>query len=150
MKTAVILATFVISTISVLAQQGQTADWVARQIQDRDTGRDSHAEMRMRLFDRQGRVRERALTVDALRMDSGDCTLLRFLSERHQGHRLPGVGAPGADDERFSSARADARAADSRRAKSRKASWAATSATKTSAAATWRTTPTRLPIRTRA
>ena len=35
------------------------ADWVARQIDERDTGRDSRLEMTMRLFDRQGRVRER-------------------------------------------------------------------------------------------
>ena len=32
-------------------------------MEDRDTGRDSRAEMRMRLVDRQGRVRERSLAM---------------------------------------------------------------------------------------
>jgi len=36
--------------------QVQSPDWVARQIRDRDAGRDSRADMRMRLFDRQKRV----------------------------------------------------------------------------------------------
>lgn len=86
------------------AQQGvaQTADWVARQIQDRDTGRDSRAEMRMRLFDRQERMRERALTILALRQEAGDRTLLRFTYPND----IKGTGFlvwehPGADDERF-------------------------------------------------
>ena len=39
-----------------------TADAVARQIQDRNTGRDSRSSMRMKLFDRHNRVRERALS----------------------------------------------------------------------------------------
>jgi hypothetical protein len=58
-----------------------TPEAVARQVQDRDTGRDSRAEMRMRLYDRQGRVRERTLTLLALRGtgSKGDRTLLRFL-----------------------------------------------------------------------
>ena len=47
--------------------QTVTADWVARQVDERDTGRDARIEMRMRLFDRHGRVRERALTLLALR-----------------------------------------------------------------------------------
>ena len=38
-----------------------SADWVARQIHDRDTGRDSRFEMRMRMFDKQDCVRERHL-----------------------------------------------------------------------------------------
>jgi hypothetical protein len=42
-------------------------DWIARKIEDRDTGRDARLAMRMRLFDRQGRVRARALTLLALR-----------------------------------------------------------------------------------
>lgn len=58
-----------------------TADAVARQIQDRDTGRDSRAEMRMRLYDRQNRLRERTLQLVTLRgtRGAGDRTLLRFL-----------------------------------------------------------------------
>ena len=57
-----------------------TADQVARQVRDRDTGRDSRAEMRMRLFDRQARVRERAMTLLTLRgtKGAGDRTLVRF------------------------------------------------------------------------
>lgn len=57
-----------------------TPDQVARQVRDRDTGRDSRAEMRMRLFDRQGRVRERAMTLLTLRgsKGAGDRTLVRF------------------------------------------------------------------------
>jgi hypothetical protein len=57
-----------------------TPDQVARQVRDRDTGRDSRAEMRMRLFDRQGRVRERAMTLSMLRgtKGAGDRTLVRF------------------------------------------------------------------------
>jgi hypothetical protein len=61
--------------------QGLTPDAVARQVHDRDTGRDSRGEMRMRLFDRQGRVRERAMTLLTLRGTggAGDKTLVRFL-----------------------------------------------------------------------
>ena len=47
---------------------------------ERDTGRDSRGEMRMRLVDRQGRVRERVLAITALRGAGGrgDKTLVRF------------------------------------------------------------------------
>jgi hypothetical protein len=59
-----------------------TADQVARAVQDRDTGRDSRASMRMRLFDRRGRSRERALELLSLSgrtgSDSGDRVLVRF------------------------------------------------------------------------
>ena len=50
----------------VIALQDPTPDWVARQIENRDTGRDSRAEMRMRLYDRHGRMRERSMTLLAL------------------------------------------------------------------------------------
>ena len=40
-----------------------SATEIARRVQDRDTGRDSRAELRMKLFDRRGRVRDRALTL---------------------------------------------------------------------------------------
>ena len=43
-----------------------TADWVARQVDSRDTGRDARSSMQMRLFDRQGRKRERTLTLLAM------------------------------------------------------------------------------------
>jgi hypothetical protein len=88
----------------VTASAQQTADWVARQIQDRDTGRDSRAELRMRLFDRQGRVRERALTLLSLRgaKDAGDRTLIRFTYPNDIRNTAFLVWEhPGADDERF-------------------------------------------------
>lgn len=49
-------------------------------MEDRDTGRDSRGEMRMRLVDRQGRARERVLAITALRGEGGrgDKTLVRF------------------------------------------------------------------------
>src|SRR4051812_31986520 len=87
---------------ATLSSQAQTADWVARQVQDRDTGRDSRAEMRMRLFDRQGRQRERVLTIQSLRMASGDRTLLRFSYPNDiKGTAFLVWEHPGADDERF-------------------------------------------------
>ena len=47
---------------------------------ERDTGRDSRGEMRMRLVDRQGRVRERVLAITVRRGADGrgDKTLVRF------------------------------------------------------------------------
>ena len=77
-------------------------DWVARQIEQRDTGKDSRGEMRMRLFDRQGRVRERTMTLLARRDPSGDRTLVRFTYPND----IKNTGFlvwehPGADDERF-------------------------------------------------
>jgi len=67
--------------VDTTRHRGLTPDAVARQVQDRDTGRDSRGEMRMRLFDRQGRVRERAMTLLTLRGVGGasDKTLVRFL-----------------------------------------------------------------------
>jgi Outer membrane lipoprotein-sorting protein len=57
--------------------------WVARRIDERDTGRDGRLAMRMRLFDRRNRVRERALVITSLRGGAGrlvptDRTLIRF------------------------------------------------------------------------
>jgi hypothetical protein len=82
--------------------EAQTPDWVARQIEQRDTGKDSRGEMRMRLFDRQGRVRERAMTLLARRNPAGDQTLVRFTYPND----IKNTGFlvwehPGADDERF-------------------------------------------------
>jgi hypothetical protein len=87
----------------VIARQDQgTPDWVARQIERRDTGKDSRAEMRMRLFDRQGRMRERVMTLLARRDPAGDQTLVRFTYPND----IKNTGFlvwehPGADDERF-------------------------------------------------
>jgi len=60
--------------------QALTPEGVARAMDERDTGRDSRGEMRMRLFDRQGRVRERSLAIAALKGSGarGDKTLVRF------------------------------------------------------------------------
>jgi hypothetical protein len=80
---------------------------IARQVQERDTGRDSRVSMRMTLVDRRERVRERALTIKALRGGPGrpvpgDRTLIHFT----QPNDIRGTGFlvwshPGADDERF-------------------------------------------------
>jgi hypothetical protein len=82
----------------------ETPDHVARQIERRDTGRDSRQDMAMRLFDRQNRVRERALVVTALRgaAGRGDRVLIRFLSPND----IKGTGFlvwehDDAEDERF-------------------------------------------------
>jgi hypothetical protein len=61
-----------------------TAETIARKIQDRDTGRDSRMTLRMRLTDRRGRVRERALDLLTLR-----------------GRGTPGAGAAAADGDRL-------------------------------------------------
>ena len=84
--------------------QQPTPDWVARQIEQRDTGRDSRAEMRMRLIDRHGRVRERAMTLMALRAagGKGDRTLVRFSYPNDiKNTALLVWEHPESDDERF-------------------------------------------------
>jgi hypothetical protein len=87
-----------------LVAQALTPDTVARRVQDRDTGRDSRSEMRMRIFDRQGRVRERSLLI--LRREgmagAGDKSLIRFLSPNDiRGTSLLVWEHASADDERF-------------------------------------------------
>jgi hypothetical protein len=87
-----------------LSAQTLTPEAVARQVRDRDTGRDSRAESRMRLFDRQGRVRERVMTLATLRGTggAGDRTLVRFTSPNDiRGTSFLVWEHPGADDERF-------------------------------------------------
>ena len=107
MPRLLLAVVFVVGLLASVSGQ-QTAEWVARQIQDRDTGRDSRAELRMRLYDRQGRLRERALTLLSLRgavrggIASGDRTLIRFTYPndiRNTGFLV--WEHPGADDERF-------------------------------------------------
>ncbi len=89
-----------------------SADWVARQVQDRNTGRDSRVAMRMKLFDRHGRVRERALTIVTLRgrdvpgaartAPDGDRLLIRFTYPNDiRGTSFLVWEHPTADDERF-------------------------------------------------
>jgi hypothetical protein len=94
------------------SQQPLTAEAIARRVQDRDTGRDSRAIMRMKLFDRQNRSRERALTLASLRgrgnpgapasAPDGDRLLIRFTYPSD----IRGTGFlvwehPQGDDERF-------------------------------------------------
>ena len=79
-----------------------TAEQIARRVQDRDTGRDSRADLRMKLFDRRGRARERALTLLTLRRTEGDRSLIRFTYPND----IRGTGFlvwehPAGDDERF-------------------------------------------------
>lgn len=97
------LAVFVIVAAGApsAAPQALSADQIARRVQDRDTGRDSRMEMRMELFDRRGRPRERALTMLSLRGD-GDRLLIRFTYPND----IRGTGFlvwehPASEDERF-------------------------------------------------
>lgn len=82
--------------------QTPTAEQIARNVQDRDTGRDSRAELRMKLFDRRGRTRDRALTLMTLQRAEGDRSLIRFTYPND----IRGTGFlvwehPKGDDERF-------------------------------------------------
>jgi hypothetical protein len=87
---------------AVATQAEGTPDWVAARIEARDTGKDSRADMRMRLFDRQGRMRERVMTLLARRDPAGDKTLVRFTYPNDIKNTAFLVWEhPGADDERF-------------------------------------------------
>jgi hypothetical protein len=77
-------------------------EWVARQVEQRDTGRDARMTFTMRLFDRQDRVRERTLTVLSKKAPGGDKSLTRFTYPAD----IAGTGFlawehDGADTERF-------------------------------------------------
>jgi hypothetical protein len=89
-----------------------TADQIARHVQDRETGRDSRADLRMKLFDRRDRVRERALTLLTLRgretpgapqtAPDGDRLLIRFTYPNDiRGTSLLVWKHPHGEDERF-------------------------------------------------
>ncbi len=110
-SAALVLAVCVAS-VAALPQPRLTADDIARRVRDRDTGRDSRSEMRMRLFDRHGRVRERVLTLPVLRgrddpgapktAPDGDRLLIRF----SYPNDIRGTGFlvwehPKVEDERF-------------------------------------------------
>jgi hypothetical protein len=109
----VLLCSLLLSSWSAPARQAKlTADEIARRVQDRDTGRDSRSMMRMRLFDRQGRARERALTMLSLRgrgnpgaspaAPDGDRLLIRFSFPNDiRGTSFLVWEHPGRDDERF-------------------------------------------------
>ena len=96
---------------AVRAQQ-LSAEAIARRVQDRNTGRDSHTKMRMKLFDRHGRSRERSLAMVSLRgrrhpgadasAPDGDRLLIRFTYPND----IRGTGFlvwehPDSEDERF-------------------------------------------------
>lgn len=100
----VVAAAGIVVAASQPASPTETPEWVARQVDTRDIGRDSRLEMTMRLFDRQGRVRERSLIVTALRGNQtrGDRVLVRFTSPSD----IKGTGLliwehPATEDERF-------------------------------------------------
>lgn len=106
--TAALLLAFAVVTTTAAVQPPVpgSADWIARQVQDRDTGRDSRFEMRMRLFDRHGRVRERQLRLIGFRGsekgERADRLLIRFLYPNDiRGTGFLVLEHPGADDERF-------------------------------------------------
>jgi hypothetical protein len=87
----------------------ETADWVARQANNRDIGRDGRFELKMRLFDRQQRVRERELTILTMRpggknatSGSGDRVLIRFTYPNDiKGTAFLVWEHPEGEDERF-------------------------------------------------
>ena len=89
-----------------------TADQIARRVQDREAGRDSRADLRMKLFDRRDRVRERALTMVTLRgreapgapstAPDGDRLLIRFTYPNDiRGTSFLVWKHPKGEDERF-------------------------------------------------
>lgn len=102
--TAAVCSAFLLAPAFAQSPAPATPEWVARQVEERDTGRDSRAEMRMRLYDRQGRVRERVMTLLAMRgrAAAGDRRLVRFTYPndiRNTGFLV--WEHPDADDERF-------------------------------------------------
>jgi hypothetical protein len=108
MRIPVCLAVVMLSAVAATAQKPSDAKvtprWVAEQIDGRDTGRDARTVMVMRLFDRQGRARERGLVITTLRGAGtrGDRVLLRFTAPND----IKGTGFlvwehPKGEDERF-------------------------------------------------
>jgi hypothetical protein len=91
-----------LSALAPAAPAALTAEQIARRVQDRDTGKDSRAELRMKLYDRRGRVRDRALSLLTLRRPTGDKSLIRFTYPND----IRGTGFlvwehPQSEDERF-------------------------------------------------
>ena len=104
MRALVVFAILVSALTATGAGQRLTADEVARRVRDRDTGRDSRAALRMKLFDRRGRARDRALTLLTLKGkdNAGDRLLIRFtypLDIRGTGFLV--WEHPQGEDERF-------------------------------------------------
>ena len=80
---------------------------LARQVEDRDSAKDARLAMRMRLFDRQERMRERSLSLISMRGGPGrpvpgDRSLMRFTYPNDiKGTAFLVWEQPNADDERF-------------------------------------------------
>ena len=93
--------------LSLAQGTAPTGEWVARKAEERETGRDSRLAIRMRLFDRQGRMNERRMTLLAMRGGPGrpvpgDRTLIRFSYPNDiKGTAFLVWEQPNADDERF-------------------------------------------------
>ena len=94
----------------LLVPQTETAEWVARQADKRDVGKDGSFQLKMRLFDRQQRVRERELTIKTMRAASagtktavvGDRMLIRFTYPNDiKGTAFLVWEHPNGEDERF-------------------------------------------------
>ena len=104
MRVLALLAVVVSVLVPSAAAQRLTAEAVARRVQDRDTGRDSRAALRMKLYDRRGRARDRALSLLTLKGNggAGDRLLIRFTYPND----IRGTGFlvwehPESEDERF-------------------------------------------------
>jgi hypothetical protein len=93
-------------------QAALTPDALAKQVQDRNVGRDSRSTMRMKLYDRHQRVRERAMAIVSLRgreapgaaptAPDGDRLLIRFTYPNDiRGTSFLVWEHPKGDDERF-------------------------------------------------
>ena len=102
MKSFTLSVLVILSALAPAAPAALTAEQIARRVQDRDTGKDSRAELRMKLYDRRARVRARALELLTLRRQSGDKSLIRFTYPND----IRGTGFlvwehPQGEDERF-------------------------------------------------
>ena len=100
MRATIVL---LLSTLAVAQSPPQeSAEWVARQADTRDIGRDGRFALKMRLFDRQQRARERELTILSLRASVGDRVLIRFTYPQDiRGTAFLVWDHPAAEDERF-------------------------------------------------
>ena len=107
-RLALTVALFAAGVVALAGQKpspgAETARWVAEQLEQRDTGRDSRLDITMRLYDRHDRARVRSLVLTSLRGNAsrGDRILLRFVAP----NEIKGTGFlvwehPKADDERF-------------------------------------------------
>lgn len=110
--TQICLIAFFLNTWAgdeLLVQQARPHDgeWLARQVQDRESAKDGRVSMRMRLFDKQQRVRERALTLITMKGGAGrpvpgNRTLIRFTYPNDiKGTAFLVWEQPQGDDERF-------------------------------------------------